>query len=96
MSDEIANGRQNSASSAQRDEIIAQLLALIAEALPASSGADAAHVPFLEMGANSLVLLEFQRTVESIWGVTIQLPQFFEKDRLVLFGNRSVQFVHNC
>ena len=79
MSDEIANGRQNSASSAQRDEIIAQLLALIAEALPASSGADAAHVPFLEMGANSLVLLEFQRTVESIWGVTIQLPQFFEE-----------------
>jgi amino acid adenylation domain-containing protein len=72
VSDETANDGQRAA-------ILNDLMALISEALPAAPGADAAHVPFLEMGANSLVLMEFQRTVETRWDLEIQVTQLFEE-----------------
>lgn len=62
-----------------RQQILEALLALLTEALPVLPGADARNIPFLEMGANSLVLLEFQRTVERTWELTIELPQLFEE-----------------
>jgi amino acid adenylation domain-containing protein len=72
VSEETANG-------GQRAEILNDLMGLISEALPAAPGADATHVPFLEMGANSLVLMEFQRTVETRWDLEIQVTQLFEE-----------------
>ncbi len=57
------------AKASRREAILDHLLGLISEALPAAPGAEAEHVPFLEMGANSLVLMEFQRTVETQWDI---------------------------
>ncbi|MEO5369523.1 MAG: amino acid adenylation domain-containing protein [Magnetococcus sp. DMHC-1] len=59
--------------------IIATLRGLMAEAMPVAVGAGDIHIPFLEMGANSLILMEVQRTVEVTYGVTIAIPQFFEE-----------------
>jgi amino acid adenylation domain-containing protein len=72
VSDETTNNPR-------RAEILDDLMALISEALPAAPGAGAEHVPFLEMGANSLVLMEFQRTVETTWDLEIQVIQLFEE-----------------
>ena len=67
------------AKASRRETILDHLLGLISEALPAAPGAEAEHVPFLEMGANSLVLMEFQRTVETQWDIQLQVTQLFEE-----------------
>ncbi len=60
--------------------ILSRLQALMAEAMPAqNSGEMNLDVPFLEMGANSLILMDVQRTVESEYGITITIAQFFEE-----------------
>ncbi len=62
--------------------------------MPASSGEMNIHLPFLEMGANSLILMDVQRTVEQKYGITITIPQFFEElttiDELVNFIDRDL------
>jgi len=63
--------------SQERDKIIHQLSALIEEVLPNVPEHDALTRPFLEMGANSLVLMELQKTVEEKWGLQLKLPMFF-------------------
>ncbi|MBT5622033.1 MAG: amino acid adenylation domain-containing protein [Acidiferrobacteraceae bacterium] len=65
--------------SQERDKIIHQLSALIEEVLPNVPEHDALTRPFLEMGANSLVLMELQKTVEEKWGLQLKLPMFFEE-----------------
>jgi len=60
-------------------KIINELLNLMADALPAMPTEESIHIPFLEMGANSLVLMEVQRNVENRFGVNITLNQFFEE-----------------
>jgi amino acid adenylation domain-containing protein len=66
-------------SKASRADIDAFLHAFLVRALPAAPTAADLQVPFLEMGANSLVLMEVQRAVEARYGITIAIPQFFQE-----------------
>ncbi|MEN8215018.1 MAG: amino acid adenylation domain-containing protein [Pseudomonadota bacterium] len=63
----------------QREHILSKLRSLMAEALPAVPSEDDIHIPFMEMGANSLVLMEIQRTIEATFGITLVINQFFEE-----------------
>ena len=63
----------------RRDKILASLCALMTEALPAMSAEEDIHVPFLEMGANSLVLMEMQQTIENRYGIPLVINQLFEE-----------------
>lgn len=63
----------------RKEQLLATLCALMAEALPAMSASEDIHVPFVEMGANSLILMEIQRTIENRFGLTIVVNQLFEE-----------------
>lgn len=67
------------AGMARRETILAELRELMQQAMPAMAGDGYVHVPFLEMGANSLILMEMQQTVERRYGVTLEIGQFFEE-----------------
>jgi glutamate-1-semialdehyde-2,1-aminomutase len=62
----------------QRDSIRSQLRIIVAGLLHADSAQIDVHAPFLEMGADSLVILEAVRTIETTFGVKIAIRQFFE------------------
>ena len=62
----------------KEEEIVESLRSLIDEVLPNVPTQDVMTRPFLEMGANSLVLMELQKTVEERWGLQLKLPMFFE------------------
>jgi len=81
MKDSTADRPQDvvQAGEPRRDTILASLRALMAEALPAMSAEEDIHVPFLEMGANSLVLMEMQQTIENRYGVPLVIGQLFEE-----------------
>jgi len=64
---------------ASRVDIDAFLLSFLVRALPSAPTTADLQVPFLEMGANSLVLMEVQRAVEARFGITIAIPQFFQE-----------------
>jgi len=64
---------------ADRPEVVGFLRGFMAKALPTAPSEEDIHIPFLEMGANSLVLMEVQRAVETRFGLTITIPQFFEE-----------------
>lgn len=61
------------------DAVLARLKELMSQALPNSSGDSDLEIPFLEMGANSLMLMDVQKTIESEYGLTITIGQFFEE-----------------
>lgn len=73
------NDRQNVSLASDRVSIKGFLREFLAKALPAAPDENDIHVPFLEMGANSLVLMEVQRAVESRYGLTISIAQFFQE-----------------
>lgn len=52
---------------------------MISEAIPNSDGPPDPNVPFLEMGANSLVLMDVQRSIKSEFKVELSIGQFFEE-----------------
>lgn len=85
----------NSTSKARatRDEVDTFLQGFLAQALPSAPTATDMQIPFLELGANSLVLIEVQRTVETRFGLTIALPQFFQE--LTHAEALSEYIVHN-
>jgi acyl transferase domain-containing protein len=62
----------------QPDSIRSQLRVIVAGLLHADSAQIDVHAPFLEMGADSLVMLEAVRTIETTFGVKIAIRQFFE------------------
>ena len=62
----------------QRDSIRSQLHVIVAGLLHADSAQIDVHAPFLEMGADSLVIVEAVRTIETTFGVKIAIRQFFE------------------
>ncbi|MGN7610531.1 amino acid adenylation domain-containing protein [Magnetococcales bacterium HHB-1] len=78
----------------QREEIFNTLRNLMVDSMPISPGEEEIHVPFLEMGANSLILMEVQRAVENTFGITISIPQFFEElttiDALVTYIDQNL------
>jgi len=63
----------------QPDSIRSRLHMLIAGLLHTDSAQVDVHVPFLEMGADSLVILEAVRTIETTFGVKVTIRQFFEE-----------------
>ncbi|MEX2601958.1 MAG: aminotransferase class III-fold pyridoxal phosphate-dependent enzyme, partial [Balneolaceae bacterium] len=63
----------------QYDAVLARLKELMSEALPHAAGEEDLEIPFLEMGANSLMLMDVQKTIESEYGLTITIGQFFEE-----------------
>lgn len=67
------------AGRADRSAVDAVLRGFMAKALPTAPTEADMHIPFLEMGANSLVLMEVQRAVEANYGITVSIPQFFEE-----------------
>ena len=81
MKDSAADRQQDEVQGGEsrRERILASLRALMAEALPAMSAEEDIHVPFLEMGANSLVLMEMQQTIENRYGVPLVISQLFEE-----------------
>ncbi len=62
----------------QRDSILSTLRILLPEILPISPGVEVTQVPFLDLGANSLTLMEVQRAIEKHFSVTVAINQFFE------------------
>lgn len=73
------NAEQSVNLVADRVAVEGLLRDFMAKALPAAPGEEDIHIPFLEMGANSLVLMEVQRAVETHYGLTIAIPQFFQE-----------------
>ncbi|WDE02530.1 non-ribosomal peptide synthetase [Thalassomonas actiniarum] len=62
-----------------RADVEQMLRDFMAKVLPSAPTQADMHIPFLEMGANSLALMEVQRAVESRYGLTITIPQFFQE-----------------
>jgi len=73
------NAPQSFSPVADLPSVERMLREFMAKALPAAPSENDMHIPFLEMGANSLVLMEVQRAVESQYGLTIAIPQFFQE-----------------
>jgi amino acid adenylation domain-containing protein len=69
--------------------ILNRINTMISEAIPNSEGPPDPNLPFLEMGANSLVLMDVQRSIKSEFEVELSIGQFFEEltniDALVHF-----------
>jgi iturin family lipopeptide synthetase A len=63
----------------RREAILARLLQLFSGLLRIDPSAIDIHAQFLEMGADSLVLVEGVRVVEDNFGVKLEIRQFFEE-----------------
>ena len=61
------------------DAVLARLKELMSQALPHAAEENDLEIPFLEMGANSLMLMDVQKTIESEYGLNITIGQFFEE-----------------
>lgn len=70
---------ENPSENSSYDTILNRLNGLINEALPNANGSTDPELPFLEMGANSLVLMDVQRTIQSEFGIEVTIGQFFEE-----------------
>ncbi len=75
----IPMNQTESNNTTRRKSILDLLHSLVREILPAVQSDDDIQIPFLEMGANSLSLMEIQRSVENIFGLHIIINQFFEE-----------------
>jgi amino acid adenylation domain-containing protein len=64
---------------ADRSAVEGMLRQIMVKVLPSTPSPEDIRIPFLEMGANSLVLMEVQRSVEARFGLTISIPQFFQE-----------------
>lgn len=87
------NEKPDATALADRAEVEGFLRGFMAKALPVAPSEEHLHIPFLEMGANSLVLMEVQRAVEARFGLTITIPQFFEE--LTTIDNLANYIVSN-
>ena len=63
----------------QRDKILSHLCFLIAKVLQVSPSEIDIHIPFLEMGADSLSLAESEKIIENTYGIKIAVRQFFDE-----------------
>jgi iturin family lipopeptide synthetase A len=63
----------------RREEILATLQALVGNLLQALPADVNIHAPFLEMGADSIILIEAVRRIENTYGIKIAIRQLFEK-----------------
>ncbi|GAX38794.1 aminotransferase class III-fold pyridoxal phosphate-dependent enzyme [Nodularia sp. NIES-3585] len=63
----------------QRDTIVFQLRSLVANLLKAEPDDVGLYASFLEMGADSIALMDAVRAIESTYGFKISIRQFFEE-----------------
>ncbi len=63
----------------RREKILAIMFETMTDFFQDAPSEEDMAVPFLEMGANSLTLLEIIRSVESTFGLTLTIRQFFEE-----------------
>ncbi|MBE2201816.1 MAG: aminotransferase class III-fold pyridoxal phosphate-dependent enzyme, partial [Anaerolinea sp.] len=63
----------------RKEEILSQLRGLVGRALHMAPAQVDIHLPFLEMGADSLVLIETIRVVEKTFNVKLSVRQLFEQ-----------------
>ncbi|WP_225912764.1 non-ribosomal peptide synthetase/type I polyketide synthase [Nostoc flagelliforme] len=72
-----------------KDTIISQLRNLVAGLLQTDWSEIDVYAPFLEMGADSIVLIEAVRTIENTFGIKVTIRQMFEEltniDRLASY-----------
>ncbi|PSB17683.1 beta-ketoacyl synthase [Phormidesmis priestleyi ULC007] len=66
-------------SMTQKDRILAILQSTIAELLRSQPSEVEPHAAFLEMGADSIVLMDAVQTIEQIFGIKIAIRQLFEQ-----------------
>ena len=70
---------ENPTGKSRYEVILNRLNGLINDAMPNASGSPDPELPFLEMGANSLVLMDVQRTIQTEFGIEVTIGQFFEE-----------------
>ncbi|WP_111977557.1 non-ribosomal peptide synthetase [Algibacillus agarilyticus] len=73
------NAPKNVSLTVSRNDVEEMLRGFMAKVLPSAPTDADMQIPFLEMGANSLALMEVQRAVETEYGLTISIPQFFQE-----------------
>jgi acyl transferase domain-containing protein/glutamate-1-semialdehyde aminotransferase/NRPS condensation-like uncharacterized protein len=83
-----------SSQTKRRDTILAKLQSLMAKLLKADPCEVDFHTPFLEIGADSLVLMDAIGFVENIYGIKITIRQLFEElttiDALAFYIDESL------
>ncbi|WP_375501417.1 amino acid adenylation domain-containing protein [uncultured Nostoc sp.] len=62
-----------------KEKIISQLSILVAGLLQTDLSEINVYAPFLEMGADSIVLIEAVRTIENTFGIKVTIRQMFEE-----------------
>ncbi|MDF5720952.1 MAG: amino acid adenylation domain-containing protein [Rhizonema sp. PD37] len=62
----------------RREEILATLQALVGNSLQVSPSDVNIHAPFLEMGADSIILVDAVRQIENTYDIKIAIRQLFE------------------
>ncbi|WP_414578854.1 MupA/Atu3671 family FMN-dependent luciferase-like monooxygenase [Anabaena sp. CCY 9402-a] len=69
----------SSVNTQRQGEILAQLRSLVGQVLQVPPDKVDVNTPFLEMGADSIFLMEGVRSIENSFGVKIAIRQFFEE-----------------
>jgi iturin family lipopeptide synthetase A len=79
-SDQIHESKiQNSKSEKRRNDIVDKLRFLVSAVLEVPAAEININASFLEMGADSIFLVEGVRTIENTFGIKIAIRQFFEE-----------------
>ncbi len=73
------NGFKSPAKSKQKETILQTLRSLVAKLLKADPSNVNVKAPFLEMGADSIVLVDAVRSIENTYGIKIAIRQLFEE-----------------
>ena len=63
----------------RRDDILQELRSVMARLLSNEPSVQDLQVPLIELGANSLTLMEFVRAVEKRYGLKVPIRSFFEE-----------------
>ncbi|MFN6567563.1 aminotransferase class III-fold pyridoxal phosphate-dependent enzyme [Dendronalium sp. ChiSLP03b] len=69
----------NTSSNTQQQTILAELHSVVAKLLQLEQQEVDVDAPFLEMGADSIVLIDAVRTIENNYGIKIAINQLFEE-----------------
>ncbi|MBD2339092.1 amino acid adenylation domain-containing protein [Calothrix sp. FACHB-156] len=73
------NPSSTSVNSQRQEEILSQLRSLVGQVLQVPPNQVEINTPFLEMGADSIFLMEGVRSIENTFGIKIAIRQFFEE-----------------
>ncbi|MFB2880050.1 MupA/Atu3671 family FMN-dependent luciferase-like monooxygenase [Floridanema aerugineum] len=79
QTDVVTGDDRQDACPTRREEIIGTLQTLVASLLQVSPTDVNIHAPFLEMGADSIIMVEAVQKIERTYGLKIALRQLFEE-----------------